>query len=93
MAAEGDMSGGGAAAGPLTGACAHPWLSAPPSSGFATAPLDPEPEAQRPTLACTSRPVAQVTSRAALRRWLAVLTAIDKPEVGPQSFHPFFSFL
>jgi hypothetical protein len=83
MAAEGEMSGGGAAAGPLAGACAHPWLSAPPSSGFATTPLDPEPEAQRPALAWTSRPVARVTSRAASRRRPVELTVIGKPEVGP----------
>jgi hypothetical protein len=83
MAVDGEMSGHGAAAGPLAGECARPWLSAPPSSGFAMTPLDPEPEAQRPALAWTSRPVARVTFRAALRRRQAVLTAIGKLEVGP----------
>jgi hypothetical protein len=32
-------AGDGAAAGPLAGACVHPWVSAPPSSGSVSAPF------------------------------------------------------
>jgi len=41
MVAEG--RGGGAATGPLAGACARPRVSAPPSSGLVATPFTPEP--------------------------------------------------
>ena len=81
MAAGGS---GSAAARPFAGACVHPRVSAPPSKGYATVPLTPEPEAEpRGGVTCS------VDTSGSSRAPAMEMTGGEDGTAGPQVESPF----